>query len=314
MLRTSSARLLAITLSSASALAAPAPAGAEDAEPAVVVNGSFVSPQVPSGQTWAYLAIDGWDGPGLLSVGRADHPRGYQAAFLASPDSAAPLSTRLRAVRAGATVTLTWDDNPDTCVGKGVARRSYTVSVAGDANRPGAFATNEPTGRANWFIGRSYSFTAAEDSPRVTFSFDASNPTPSCQPSITDVAARQTASTAPPKGATDPCSDGTTGGGTGGGTGGTAGGSQCADVGGAEEEIAKCPATDRTCLASVTGDGQQTEDGIDQQTTAVKDFGDIPREESPDAAAQGLCPLSNALTDGLPPSSVVVPPSQWGQC
>ncbi|MFK0195431.1 hypothetical protein [Kitasatospora sp. NPDC090308] len=302
MLRTSSARLLAITLSSSAALAAPAPAGAEDTEPAVVVNGTFVSPKVTPGQNWERLTIDGWDGPGLLSAGRANHPRGYQAAFLASPDSATPLSTRLRAVRAGATVTLTWDDNPDTCVGKGVARRSYTVSVAGDANQPGAFATNEPTGRANWFIGRSYSFTAAEDSPRVTFSFDASNPTPSCQPSITDVAARQTAPTAPPKGATDPCS------------GGTAGGSQCADVGGAEEEIAKCPATDRDCLAAVTGDGQQTEDGIDQQTTAVQDFGDIPREESPDAAAQGLCPLSNALTDGLPPSSMVIPPSQWGPC
>ncbi|MGW4696055.1 hypothetical protein ACWEO1_27210 [Kitasatospora cineracea] len=302
MLRTSPARLLAITLSSAAALAVPAPAGAEDTEPAVVVNGTFVSPQVPSGKDWAYLTIDGWDGPGLLSAARANHPQGYQAAFLAAPGSAEPLSTRLRAVRAGATVTLTWDDNPDTCVGKGVARRSYTVSVAGGANQPGAFATNEPTGRANWFVGRSYSFTAAEDSPKVAFSFDASNATPSCQPSITNVAAKQTAPTAPPKAATDPCA------------GDAANGSQCKDVGGAKEEIAKCPATSRDCLSGVAGDGKQTNDGIAQQTGAVQDFGAVPRDQSPDAAAQGLCPLSNALTDGLPPSSVVVPPSQWGPC
>ncbi|QKW23244.1 hypothetical protein HUT16_32880 [Kitasatospora sp. NA04385] len=302
MLRTSPARLLAITLSSCCALAVPAPAGAEDTEPAVVVNGAFASPQVPVGQSWAYLAIDGWEGPGLLSAARAAHPQGHQAAFLATPDAAVPLSTRLRAVSAGATVTLSWDDNPDTCAAKGTAKRTYTVSVAGDANQPGGFATNEPTGRANWFVGRSYSFTAAEDAPKVVFTFDASNPNPGCQPSITNVAARQTASKAPPKGTADPCA------------GDAAGGSQCADVGAAKGEIAKCPATSRDCLSSVAGDGRQTNDGIAQQTTAVPDFGDIPRDESPDAAAQHLCPQSNALIDGLPPAYLVIPPKQWGQC
>ncbi|MFC8720314.1 hypothetical protein [Kitasatospora sp. NPDC057198] len=268
----------------------------------MVVNGTFASPQVPSGSTWAYLAIDGWEGPGLLSAARAAHPRGYQAAFLAAPGSATPLSTRLRAVRAGATVTLSWDDNPDTCAAKGVARRTYTVSSPGAADRPGSFATNDPTGRANWFVGRSYSFTAAEDSPEVVFSFDASNAKPDCQPSISNVSAAQTAPKAPPKGASDPCS------------GEAAGGGQCADVGQAGSEVAKCPPTGRDCLSGVAGDGMQTNDGIAQQTTAVQDFNDIPRDESPDAAAQHLCPQSNALTDGLPPEYMVIPPSQWGQC
>ncbi|GAA2096592.1 hypothetical protein GCM10009759_25980 [Kitasatospora saccharophila] len=268
----------------------------------MVANGTFASPQVPAGSNWEYLTIDGWDGPGLLSASRAAHPRGYQAAFLASPDSATPLSTRLRAVRAGATVTLSWDDNPDSCVGKGVARRAYTVTVAGDANEPGKFTTNDPIGKANWFLGRSYSFTAAEDSPKVVFSFDASNASLSCQPSISNVSAKQTAPKTPPKDASDPCA------------GEAANGTQCKDLGKAQDEIDKCPPIDRDCLSGVSGEGKQTNDGIDQQTTAVQDFNDIPRDESPDAAAQHLCPLSNALTDGFPPEYMVIPPSQWGQC
>lgn len=174
--------------------------------------------------------------------------------------------------------------------------------MVSDANQPGRFATNEPNGKANWFLGRSYSFTAAEDSPKVAFSFDASNASQSCQPSIGNVAARQTAPTAPPKGTSDPCS------------GDAAGGAQCKDLGDAKGEIAKCPATSRDCLTSVAGDGQQTNEGIGQQTTAVKDFNDIPRDETPNAAAQHLCPQSNALIDGLPPAYMVIPPSQWGQC
>ncbi|MFD7733477.1 hypothetical protein ACFV6F_24215 [Kitasatospora phosalacinea] len=305
MLRTSPARLLAITLSSACAFALAAPAAAEDTAPATVVNGTFASPAVPSDKEWAYLAIEGWDGPGLISAGRAKHPRGYQAAFLADPASDKPLSTLLRDVRLGATVTLTWDDSPDTCAGSDLPKRTYTVSVAGGANQPGRFTTNDPVGKANWFLGRSYSFTAAENSPRVTFSFDASNAKPSCQPSIANVAAKQTAPTGPPPGAAaaaDPCA------------GDSAGTPQCADVGKAGGEIAKCPATSRDCLSGVAGDGKQTNDGIGQQTSAVKDFGDIPRDESPDAAAQNLCPLSNALTDGVPPEYMVIPPKQWGQC
>ncbi|MFF4343272.1 hypothetical protein ACFY00_25495 [Kitasatospora sp. NPDC001540] len=305
MLRTSPARHLAITLSSVCILALAAPAGAEDTGPATVANGTFASPTVPSGQDWAYLDIEGWDGPGLLSAGRANHPRGYQAAFLATPGSGKPLSTLLRDVPRGATVTLTWDDNPDTCAGSDLPKRAYTVTVAGAADQPGKFTTNDPNGKANWFLGRSYSFTATDNSPRVTFSFDASNAKQSCQPSITNVAAKQTAPTGPPPGAaaaSDPCA------------GGSADTQECKDVGKAKSDIDKCPPTSRDCLSSVAGDGQQTNDGIGQQTGAVKDFGNIPRDESPDAAAQNLCPLSNALTDGLPPAYMVIPPKQWGQC
>ncbi|MFJ1754795.1 hypothetical protein [Kitasatospora sp. NPDC088134] len=299
MHRTARASTLLITLSSALALALPARAGAEDTEPAVVVNGTFAAPAVPDGRPWAYLAVEGWDGPGLASAGRAAHPRGYQAAFLAAPDSERPLATRLRAVRAGATVTLSWDDNPDTCAGRGVPRRTYTVSVAGSANPPGAFATNEPNGRANWFLGRTYSFTAAEDSPRVTFSFDAANPSPGCQPFISNVTAKQTA---PPPGGADPCA------------GDAAGTSACTSLGTAQDQIAACPATGRDCLAGVAGDGKQTTDGIAGQSGAVQDFAGLPRDQDPASAAAGLCPLSSALTDGVPPENLVIPPSRWGAC
>ncbi|MFE1319777.1 hypothetical protein [Kitasatospora phosalacinea] len=302
MLRTSPARVLAITLSSACAFALAAPAGAEDTAPATVVNGTFASPAVPSGQEFGG-SPEGWQGGTLASATRADHPRGLQGSILAGTGSATPLSTRLSDVRAGATVTLSWDDNPDACVSSG-DRRPYAVEVAGADNAPGSYQTNVPTGKANWYLGRTYSFTAAEDAPRVTFRFGTVPVSPGCRPMVTNVAAKQTAPSGPPPGAAaaDPCA------------GDSAGTPQCADIGKAGGEIANCPATSRDCLSSVAGDGKQTNDGIGQQTGAVKDFGDIPRDESPDAAAQNLCPLSNALTDGLPPEYMVIPPKQWGQC
>ncbi|MFJ5880072.1 hypothetical protein [Kitasatospora cineracea] len=304
MLRTSPARLLAITLSSACALALAAPAGAEDTAPATVPNGTFASPQVPSGSTWV-SGIEGWTGEGYLaSAARAGHPRGFQAATLNYASKRLSITTRLSDVRSGATVTLSWDDNPDTCVSAGTAGRPYTVTVAAGTAQPGAFTTNPATGKPNWYLGRSYSFTAAEDTPRVTFgSTDTTNV--GCGFLIANVSAKQTAPTGPPPGASaaaDPCA------------GDSADSPECKDVGKAKADIANCPATSRDCLSSVAGDGQQTNDGIAKQTTAVQDFNDIPRDESPDAAAQHLCPQSNALTDGLPPEYMVIPPSQWGQC
>ncbi|WP_033220257.1 hypothetical protein [Kitasatospora phosalacinea] len=301
MLRTSPARLLAITLSSACALVLTVPAGAEDTEPVTVPNGTFASPAVPPDKTHV-TGADGWSGALVMSAAWADHPRGYQGGLLALAGSTEPLSTRLPNVRTGATVTLGWDDSPNSCVSSG-GGRPYTVKVAGPANAPGSFTTNVPTGKTNWYLGRTYSFTAAEDRPQVTFIFDGATASPTCRPMITDVRAKQTAPPlTPPKGGSDPCE------------GDAANTPECKDLGDAEGEIDKCPATSRECLGSVAGDGKQTNDGIDQQTTAVKDFGDIPREESPEAAAQDLCPLSNALTEGVPPEYMVVPPSQWGQC
>ncbi|MFJ4094215.1 hypothetical protein ACIPYS_21760 [Kitasatospora sp. NPDC089913] len=292
-----------MTVSGALALTTPAPAGAEDIQPAVVVNGTFSSPTVPSGQTWV-TSVDGWTGGGIGSATRAAHPRGFQAAHLSSTDSTTPLSTRVRGVGAGATVTLSWDDSPDSCVAQGVAKRRYTVTVAGAANTAGDFATNDPIGKANWFLGRTYSFTAAEDTPRITFTF-LDTVQPSCQPLITNVAAKQTAPplTAQQGGASsDPCS------------GDAKDNAQCKDLAADKEKIEKCPATDRNCLAGVAGEGKTEKDGIAKETQAVDDFGKVPRDQNPNDAASQLCALPNALTSDVKPGDAVVPPSDWWFC
>ncbi|MER7771532.1 hypothetical protein [Kitasatospora sp. NPDC096140] len=303
MLRTQLSRLLAVTLGGAMALAVPSPAGAEDTEPVVVVNGTFSSPTVPDGQTFAG-GVDGWTGGGRVAATRAAHPQGFQAAYVPKP-GATPLSTSLRGVRAGATVTVTWDDNPDVCVKQGSAKRPYTLTVTGGNRAPGKFTTNDPTGKANWFLGRMYSFTATEDAPQIAFSFDTTDDTPTCLPLITNVAAKQTA---PPLAApqtpkdNDPCA------------GDAASSPTCKDVAGTKDEISKCPPSNKECLAGVAGDGKAQNDGIAKETQAVEDFGKVPRDQDPNTAAAGLCALPNALTDSAEPGDPVVPPSDWWFC
>ncbi|MEV7601298.1 hypothetical protein AB0O91_28420 [Kitasatospora sp. NPDC089797] len=303
MLRAQRARLLAVTLSGAIALAAPTPAGAEDTEPAVVTNGTFSAPTVPSGQTWAFT-VDGWTGAGVASATRAAHPQGYQAALTSNNGKSVPLSTRVRGVRAGATVTLTWDDNPDSCVGTGNAKRTYTVTVAGDSDQTGSFTTNNPVSKASWFIGRTYSFTAAEDAPELTFTSTVAD-NPGCGPLITNVAAKQTAPPlGPPKPSkdNDPCA------------GDAASSPACKDVADNKTQISKCPPNNKDCLASVAGDGKAQNDGIAKETQAVDDFGKVPRDEDPNQASSDLCTLPDALTDGVPPGDTVVPPHDWWLC
>ncbi|MER5867051.1 hypothetical protein [Kitasatospora sp. NPDC002040] len=295
-MRTPRARILAITLSSAIALVAPTSAGAEDTQPAVVVNGTFSSPTVPSDKQFE-SGIDGWTGSGRISATRAAHRLGIQAAYIGSNS----LSTRLRGVRTGATVTLSWDDSPDTCVKQGVANRTYAISVAGPANSPGAFTTNPSAGRTDWFIGRTYSFTAAEDAPQITFSSTATE-TAGCPALIANVAAQQTAPPPAPPKQNDPCA------------GEAADSPACKDVAADKEKIDKCPPTDRDCLAGVAGDGKAEKDGIAKETQAVDDFGKIPREQDPNTAAAELCALPNALTSDLKPGDAVVPPSEWWFC
>ncbi|MFE6748216.1 hypothetical protein ACFVGM_20365 [Kitasatospora purpeofusca] len=292
-----------MTLSAAMALAAPAPAGAEDTEPAVVPNGTFSSPTVPADKTWA-SGVEGWTSAGgVTGAPRSAHPRGFQSAYLPSPSST-PLSTRLPGIRKGATVTLSWDDNPDTCVSQGAAKRTYTLTVAGGNNTQGSFSTNDPVGKANWYLGRTYSFTAAEDAPKITFASTVSDNL-TCGPLIANVAAKQTAPplTAPTGGASsDPCS------------GDAKDNAQCKDLAADKDKIEKCPATDRNCLAGVAGDGKAEKDGIAKETQAVDAFGKVPRDQDPNTAASDLCALPNALTAGAKPGDAVVPPSDWWFC
>ncbi|WP_441247806.1 hypothetical protein [Kitasatospora sp. McL0602] len=295
MLRAQRARLLVVTLSCTIALTAPTSAGAEDTDPVVVANGTFSSPTVSNGKSFEQ-GIDNWTGGGRATATRAAHPQGLQAAGLGWNGA---ISTRLRGVRSGATVTLSWDDNPDGCVAEGSAKRQYTVTVAGAANQPGLLATNTPTGKTNWFIGRSYSFTAAEDSPQLTFTAGSGENISGCPVLITNVSARQTA---PPPKQNDPCA------------GESASSPACKDVAADKEKIDKCPPTDRDCLAGVAGDGKAEKDGIAKETQAVDDFGKVPREQDPNTAASELCTLPNALTSGLKPGDAVVPPSEWWFC
>ncbi|MEE1828536.1 hypothetical protein PUR61_41175 [Streptomyces sp. BE20] len=281
------------------ALAAPAPAGAEDTEPAVVVNGTFSSPTVPSNEPFA-SGIDGWTGGGRVSATRAAHRLGIQAAYVPTGS----IRTRLRGVRTGATVTLSWDDSPDACAAAGLANRTYTISVAGTANSPGAFTTNPSAGRTDWFLGRTYSFTAAEDAPQITFT-GTSTERPNCTPLITNVAAKQTApplDSPPTPQQNDPCA------------GEAASSPQCSSVADNKGEIDKCPPSNKECLASVAGDGKAEKDGIAKETQAVEDFGKIPRDQDPNTAASQLCALPNALTADVKPGDAVVPPSDWWLC
>ncbi|MFJ8039784.1 hypothetical protein ACIRBX_04610 [Kitasatospora sp. NPDC096147] len=301
MLRKKRARFLVLTLSSSLALAGPA--AAEDTEPAVVVNGTFSSPTVPDGKSWAAW-IDGWSGAGVGSAARVKHPRGYQAASLGWDGTNVALSSRLRGVRAGATVTLSWDDGPGDCAAKGSGRLGYTVTVAGTSNPAGSFSTTEATGAASWFTGRTYSFTAAEDAPQVTFDSTVAK-VPNCGPMIANVMAKQTApplSTPAKPGDNDPCA------------GEAAGSPACKDVAGGKERIDACPPTSRECLGSVAGDGKAEKDGIAKETQAVADFGKVARDEPPNAAANELCALPNALTASVGPGDAVVPPSEWWFC
>ncbi|AUG75832.1 hypothetical protein CFP65_0911 [Kitasatospora sp. MMS16-BH015] len=299
MLRIQRARLLVITLSSAIALAAPAPAGAEDTEPAVVPNGTLSSPTVPD-PGWGSTP-DGWSGGGgLASVSRANHPQGFQALTLSDPATTQPFSTRIRGVRAGATVTLSWDDNPDRCAA-GIANRTYSVTVAGTANQPGKFATNPNIGKANWYLGRTYSFTAAEDAPQISFTSTVTTDT-QCKPMVTNVAAKQTAPPPSPPKQNDPCA------------GDAASGPACKNAAGGQAKIDNCPATDRNCLASVAGDGKAEKTGIANETQAVADFGKIPRDQDPNTAAAGLCALPDALVADVQPGESPVPPHQWWYC
>ncbi|MFF4343270.1 hypothetical protein ACFY00_25485 [Kitasatospora sp. NPDC001540] len=293
-------RLLAVPLGAALALAAPWPSGAADTQPAVVPNATLSSPTVPAGQLWGGAADD-WTGDTLLaSAGRAGHPRQFQAVVLATATSA-PIGTRVRGVRSGATTTLTWDDNPDSCVSSG-GGRPYTVSVAGADNAPGTYTTKDANGQPNWSIGRSYSFTAAEDAPAVTFTFGTPSTDPTCRPMVTNVQALQTPPPPPTPAASGPCA------------GDGASSPACTTDAGNKEKLEKCPATSRDCLDSVAGKGEKENAGIDQQTQALGEFTNTPREQDPNAALGGLCQVANLHTENLEPGDTVLAPGSWWYC
>ncbi|MCD2463988.1 MULTISPECIES: hypothetical protein [unclassified Streptomyces] len=164
-----------VPLSSLSPLSSLASAAA--AEQAVpVLNGDFADP-VMKGDGPTTVGIDHWTGLNQryspTASGRTDGSHG-----VALQKDGNTLQQRLRGVRAGARVTVRYEDSPAVskeCTGEQVvAGQPYAVvasggpvqelTTAGDPDR-----VKGTPGKGRW-TGRAYVFTASENDPLLTFS------------------------------------------------------------------------------------------------------------------------------------------------
>ncbi|MCE0445155.1 hypothetical protein LT493_08895 [Streptomyces tricolor] len=172
------------------------PGGALAADPvdAPIENPDLARPTVASGaRTWRPAA--GTDqNTQLFSAALANHG-GLQAAALARRGAAGTLSTRLWRVQKGSQVTVTWDGSPSPLTNCGTddptKGQQYRVSVTG-GEQDGAsqnFTTETTTvGKVNWHAGRSYSFTAPENNPQISWAYQKMS---SCGPLVTHFRATQ---------------------------------------------------------------------------------------------------------------------------
>ncbi|MEV4251392.1 hypothetical protein AB0J63_49420 [Streptosporangium canum] len=191
-----------------SALTQPSHADAPGNEP-VVINGDFALPAI-TGSSPDSAAVRGWSvgstsgsgtpaGVQRYSATASGHPGGKVAVMLRLPVATHSFKQRLRNVRKGAQVTVTFDDSPSVasvCTPTALAQgQRYTVDGFGgqvlqqttdrDPNKrvgaPGAGA---------WRIGQTYTFTAGEQDPLLTFTSQvptADNAGGSCGPMIANV-------------------------------------------------------------------------------------------------------------------------------
>ncbi|MEV7193708.1 hypothetical protein AB0N81_18155 [Streptomyces sp. NPDC093510] len=171
----------------------PGAAFAAEAVGARIENPDLASPTVSAG-TVQKVAPNKWDGKNtqLFSASRAGHGGGLQAASL-SDGSAGTLSTRLWRVQKGSTVTVTWDDSPSPLTNCGTddpkKGQEYRVSVAGEGNSAQTVTTETTTAsKPHWHEGRSYSFTAAENNPRISWAYQKAS---ACGPLVTRFHATQ---------------------------------------------------------------------------------------------------------------------------
>ncbi|WP_338493229.1 hypothetical protein [Streptomyces sp. SJL17-4] len=159
------------SLSSLSSVASAAPA--EQAVP--VLNGDFADP-VMKGDGPTTVGIDFWTGLNQryspTASGRTDASHG-----VALQKDGNTLRQRLRGVRAGAKVTVRYEDSPAVskeCTGEQVADGQpyevtasggpvQEVTTAGDPDR-----VKGTPGKGRW-TGRAYVFTAGENEPLLTF-------------------------------------------------------------------------------------------------------------------------------------------------
>ncbi|MDV5148789.1 hypothetical protein R1T08_32710 [Streptomyces sp. SBC-4] len=155
---------------------APLAASAAPAAQAVpVLNGDFADP-VMKGDGPTTVGIDFWTGLNQryspTASGRTD---GSHAVALQKDGNT--LQQRLRGVRAGAKVTVSYEDSPAVskeCTGEQVVNgQPYAVTGSGGPVREVTTAgdpdrTKGKPGTGRW-TGRSYEFTAGENDPLLTF-------------------------------------------------------------------------------------------------------------------------------------------------
>ncbi|MHC5902781.1 carbohydrate binding domain-containing protein [Streptomyces sp. S6] len=161
-------------------LAAPAFAAPAE-QPVPVLNGDFAEPAM-KGDGPTTVGIDNWTGANQryspTASGRTDNSHG-----VALQKDGNTLQQRLRGVRAGARVTVSYEDSPAVskeCLPADVADgQPYTVEATGGAvtdvttaKDPGRVKGTPGGGR---WTQRSYSFTASENEPLLTFTSKVTN-------------------------------------------------------------------------------------------------------------------------------------------
>ncbi|MFD5506530.1 hypothetical protein ACFWIB_01960 [Streptomyces sp. NPDC127051] len=196
---------------------APGPSVRQQAGPVAVINGDLSQPALTG--TSDAATPTGWSvgstvGAGTPSgVGRyagtaSGHPAGRVAVMLRRTPGSTDADTatyysfkqRLRGVRPGARVTVTFDDSPGTdtsCTPAMVAQgQTYTVRGAGGQPLPVTTRSdpnkqlNQP-GTGAWTQQRSYTFTADAYEPLLTFTSTTAGGLYSCGPLIANIAASQ---------------------------------------------------------------------------------------------------------------------------
>lgn len=188
--------LAALTATVLATVATTVPtAAAADPGPSnvAVINGDFTEPSFTSSGSGDKLA--GWSVqyPYRLLPSDAAHPDNLPALLLRNKRATdQSVSQRLRGVRTGATVTVTFDDNAggrsractDTQLASG---QPYTLQGSGG---PQQRFTTDP-GSTTWHRGRTYTFTANENEPLITFASAQTTGTWDCGPLIAKVRATQ---------------------------------------------------------------------------------------------------------------------------
>ncbi|WP_329095936.1 hypothetical protein [Streptomyces sp. NBC_01439] len=193
--------------------AAPAAAPSAAPVPVTVLNGDFAQPAFTGVNTganpyaWSVGSTSGTGTTGGVwrwNAATGGHPDGLTAAMLRLPTEATyGLKQRLRGVRTGARVTVTYDESPsvsNSCTAAAL-EQGQTYSVQGEGG-PLTDRTTLPTTeklpsnywKSAWRTGVTLAFTAGANEPLLTFVSTvpaAQNASGNCGPLITNVRVTQ---------------------------------------------------------------------------------------------------------------------------